>query len=134
MAPTGAAEYARKRRMMVRTWGVLLRSDLLSPAGYRPMYAFEVFSHRLLRYASPFLHMVAFVCNLALLGSGWVYVLAMAVQLAIVAAAALAGVLPLTPLRLARYYLAVTFSSATGLFDYLRQGPRASWDSVEGTR
>lgn len=134
MAPSGAAEYARKRRMMVRTWGVLLRSDLLSPSGYRPGFLFQLYSHRLLRYTSPFLHIAAFICTLLLLGHGWIYTLALIVQLGLLAAAALAGVLPYSPLRLARYYVAVTASSAVGLFVYLREGPVASWDSVEGTR
>ncbi len=128
MAASSAAEYARKRRMMVRTWGVLLRSDLLDPRGYRPAFLFELYSHRLLRYASPFLHFAAFLCTLVLLGHGWVYALALIVQVALLAAAAFAGVLPYAPLRLARYYVSVTASSAIGLFDYLRHGPRASWE------
>ena len=30
---------------------------MLAPRGYSPLYAFEIASHRLLRYASPFLHL-----------------------------------------------------------------------------
>ena len=33
-----------------------LRGGMLSPRGYRPLYALMIVSHRLLRYASPFLH------------------------------------------------------------------------------
>ena len=32
---------------------------LLSPRGYSPLYALEIYSHRLLRYATPILHLVA---------------------------------------------------------------------------
>ena len=32
---------------------------MLSPRGYDPLYALMIFSHRVLRYLSPFLHLVA---------------------------------------------------------------------------
>ena len=70
MAPTIAGEFARKRRMMARTWGVVLGDRMLSPRGYGPLYAFEILSHRALRYAAPFLHLVALGTNIALLGEG----------------------------------------------------------------
>ena len=78
---------------------------MLSPRGYGLAYGFEIASHRLLRYASPFLHLIALAANLALLGEGPVYVVTLAAQLALLAAAALAGAIPLRPLRLARYYV-----------------------------
>ena len=79
-------------------------------------------SHRALRYASPILHLIALGTNLALLGHGWVYVVTLAAQLALLAAAALAPVVPLRAFRIARYYVAVTAASAAGLWDYLRRG------------
>ena len=71
-------EFARKRRMMSHAWPIVLRGGLLSPRGYPPLYALMIASHRLLRYATPFLHLVALVANAALLGSGRVYVVAFA--------------------------------------------------------
>jgi cellulose synthase/poly-beta-1,6-N-acetylglucosamine synthase-like glycosyltransferase len=134
MAQNVGAEFARKRRMMAGAWGTMLGGGMLSPRGYSPLYAFEIFSHRLLRYASPFLHLVALGANLALLGEGWVYAATLAAQLALLAAAALAGAVPATPLRIARYYVAVTASSAAGLWDYLRHGIPLTWEQAEGTR
>lgn len=130
MAPTIGAELRRKRRMMARTWGILLGSALLSPRGYRPLYAFEIYSHRLLRYLTPLLHLLALAANAALLGAGPLYTLTFAAQIALLAAGAAAGVAPWWPLRLARYYLAVTASSALGLWDYLRSGAPSAWESV----
>jgi cellulose synthase/poly-beta-1,6-N-acetylglucosamine synthase-like glycosyltransferase len=134
MAPTLEGEFRRKRRMMAGAWGTLLETGMLSPRGYRPLYAFEIVSHRLLRYASPILHLVALGTNLALLGQGPVYTVTLALQVALLLAAAAAGAVPLRPLRIARYYVVVTFSSAVGLWDYLRHGTPRLWEPVEGTR
>lgn len=134
MAATIDDEFGRKRRMMAGAWGTMLTGGMLSLRGYDPLYAFEIVSHRLLRYASPILHLVALAANLALLGEGTIYAVALAAQVALLAAAALAGVLPLAPLRIARYYVAVTASSAVGLWDFLRGGIPVTWEKTKGTR
>jgi cellulose synthase/poly-beta-1,6-N-acetylglucosamine synthase-like glycosyltransferase len=134
MAATIGDEFGRKRRMMAGAWGTMLTGGMLSPRGYGPLYALQIVSHRLLRYASPLLHLVALVANLALLGEGPVYALTLAAQLALFAAAALAPLIPLAPLRIARYYIATVAASAAGLWDFLRGGVPVVWDKAEGTR
>ena len=134
MAPTMSGEWERKRRMMNRTWGVLLHGGMLSPRGYGPLYAYEMLSHRALRYASPFLHVIALAANIALVGEGWVYIATLAAQGALLAAAALGRVIPAWPLRIASYYVSVTASIAAGLIDRIRSGPATTWEPVEGTR
>jgi cellulose synthase/poly-beta-1,6-N-acetylglucosamine synthase-like glycosyltransferase len=134
MTPTTEDEYRRKRRMMSRTWLILMRSGILSPRGYGPLYALQVVSHRLLRYLTPFLHLIAFGTNVALLGRGWVYAVTLGLQLALLAAAALARLIPGRPLQLARYYVLVTAAPATGLWDSLRHPVSAGWEKAEGTR
>jgi cellulose synthase/poly-beta-1,6-N-acetylglucosamine synthase-like glycosyltransferase len=121
--PSNESEFRRKRRMMSHTWTILLEGGILDLRGYSPLYAFQIVSHRLLRYVTPFLHAVAFVAS-------WRarYRLAVAVQAAFAAAAA-AG----KP-ALARYYALVTASPAVGLFDYLRSGTEPGWEKAEGTR
>jgi cellulose synthase/poly-beta-1,6-N-acetylglucosamine synthase-like glycosyltransferase len=134
MAPTMSGEWERKRRMMNRTWGVLLHDRMLSPRGYGRLYAYEMLSHRALRYASPFLHLIALAANIALVGEGWVYIATLAAQGALLAAAALGRVIPAWPLRIASYYVSVTASIAAGLIDRIRSGPATTWEPVEGTR
>jgi cellulose synthase/poly-beta-1,6-N-acetylglucosamine synthase-like glycosyltransferase len=134
MAATLGSEFRRKRRMLAGAWATMLRHGMLSPRGYGPAYAFEILSHRALRYSSPILHLIVLGTNLALLGHGWVYVVTLAAQLALLAAAVLAPVVPLRAFRLARYYVAVTAASAAGLWDYLRRGVPATWEKAEGTR
>jgi cellulose synthase/poly-beta-1,6-N-acetylglucosamine synthase-like glycosyltransferase len=134
LAATIGSEFARKRRMMAGAWSTMLRHGLLSPRGYGPLYAFEIASHRLLRYASPFLHLVALGANIALAGEGTIYVVTLAAQVALLVAAAIGSLWPLRPFRIAHYYLAVTASSAAGLWEYLRHGVPTTWDKAEGTR
>jgi cellulose synthase/poly-beta-1,6-N-acetylglucosamine synthase-like glycosyltransferase len=134
MVPTLEGEFARKRRMMVGLWDIVVGEGMLSPRGYPPLYAFELASHRLLRYLTPFLHLVAFAANIALLGQGWVYAATFAAQVALLAAALLGRALPLAPLRFARYYAMTTASIAAGLWDRARRGAPGTWEKAEGTR
>ncbi len=134
MVPTIEGEFARKRRMMVGLWDIVAVEGMISPRGYPPLYALEVFSHRLLRYLSPLLHLVAFVANAFLLGSGLFYVLTFALQIAFIAAALLGRALPIAPFRIARYYALTTTSIAAGLWDRFRHGAGGRWEKTEGTR
>jgi cellulose synthase/poly-beta-1,6-N-acetylglucosamine synthase-like glycosyltransferase len=134
MVATIEGEFARKRRMMRGIYDEVVGDGMLSPRGYGPAYAFQIASHRLLRYASPFLHLVAFGANLALLGESPLYVVTLALQLALLAAAALARLMPLRPLRLARYYVLTTASIPAGLWDRIRLGTPGAWEKAEGTR
>jgi cellulose synthase/poly-beta-1,6-N-acetylglucosamine synthase-like glycosyltransferase len=136
MVPTLAGEFARKRRMMSHTWPIVLRGGMLSPRGYPPGYALMILSHRLLRYSTPALHAVALAANTALVvaGAGPVYVLTLALQLALLLAALLGGVVRARPLLIARYYVLTTASPAAGLWDWLHHGTAASWEAAEGTR
>jgi cellulose synthase/poly-beta-1,6-N-acetylglucosamine synthase-like glycosyltransferase len=134
MVPTPEGEFARKRRMMVGLWDIVVGEGMYAPRGYPPLYAFEIASHRLLRYATPLLHLIALAANVALLGHGWVYAATLAAQLVLLAAALLSKALPLAPLRIARYYVQTTASIALGLWDRMRNGAPGAWDKAEGTR
>jgi cellulose synthase/poly-beta-1,6-N-acetylglucosamine synthase-like glycosyltransferase len=134
--PTIEGEFARKRRMMRRGWPIVLRGGMLSPRGYGPLYALMIASHRVLRLATPFLHLIALLVNAALVAQRptVVYVVTLALQVALLAAAAVAPLLPLRPLLIARYYVLTTASLAAGLWDWLAHGTAAGWEPAEGTR
>jgi cellulose synthase/poly-beta-1,6-N-acetylglucosamine synthase-like glycosyltransferase len=134
MVPSIEGEFARKRRMMSHTWPIVLRGGLLSPRGYPPLYALMIASHRVLRYAAPFLHLGAFLASAVLLGDSPIYAVAFALQAAVLAAALLAPRFPLRPLLVARYYVLTTASVAAGLWDWLRHGTPAGWEPAQGTR
>jgi cellulose synthase/poly-beta-1,6-N-acetylglucosamine synthase-like glycosyltransferase len=134
MVPSIEGEFRRKRRMMSHTWPIVLRGGMLSPRGYTAMYALEIASHRVLRYLTPFLHVIALATNVALLGRGAVYTVTLALQLALLVAALGGAIWRIRPLRLAYYYVLVTASPAAGLWDWLRRGTPAGWERAEGTR
>ncbi|MEA2154817.1 MAG: hypothetical protein QOE11_957 [Solirubrobacteraceae bacterium] len=134
MVPSIEGEFARKRRMMSHTWPIVLHGGLLSPRGYPPLYAVMIGSHRVLRYAAPFLHLGALLASALLVGSGVVYALAFVLQVALLAAALLAPRFPSRPTLVARYYVLTTASVAAGLWDWLRRGTPAGWEPAQGTR
>jgi len=134
MVPSIEGEFARKRRMMSHGWPIVLHGGLLSPKGYGPLYALMIVSHRLLRYAMPFLHLLALLANLLLLTTSPVYVVTMALQCALVGAAVLARWIPARVLLVARYYVLTQAALAAGLWDWRRHGTEAGWSPPEGTR
>jgi cellulose synthase/poly-beta-1,6-N-acetylglucosamine synthase-like glycosyltransferase len=70
MTPSIEGEFRRKRRMASRAWPTVMLGGMLSPRGYGPTYALMIFSHRILRYGSPLIHLVALIANALLLGQG----------------------------------------------------------------
>jgi cellulose synthase/poly-beta-1,6-N-acetylglucosamine synthase-like glycosyltransferase len=134
MVPSIEGEFARKRRMMAHGWPIVLTGGLLSPKGYGPLYALMIASHRVLRYAMPFLHVLALLANLLLLSTSRVYVVTLALQCALVAAAVLARWIRARPLLVARYYVLTQAALAAGLWDWRRHGTEAGWSPAEGTR
>ncbi len=142
MVPSIEGERERKRRMMAHTWAIVFTGGLLSPRGYGFRYAAMILSHRVLRYLTPFLHLIALAANAALVaidarGDGAaaiLYAVTLGLQLALLAGALLGGALRWRALLLARYYVLSTASLAAGLWDWLRHGVAASWEAAEGTR
>jgi hypothetical protein len=134
MVPSIEGEWARKRRMMSHAWPIVLRGGMLSPRGYPPLYALMILSHRVLRYASPLLHLAVAGATVALLREGPAYRAAALAQAGLLGAAAAGGRVRLRPLLVARYYVATTAALAAGLYDHLRHGTPAGWDAPEGTR
>ncbi|HSC92981.1 MAG TPA: glycosyltransferase family 2 protein [Gaiellaceae bacterium] len=123
--PDLETEYRRKVRMFEHCWLITLRGGMLR--GLPPVYLGEIVSHRVLRYGSGILHVVLLGANVALVGSGPVYVAALAGQLAFLALALARPGLP-------RYYALVTWATVVALRNYLRRGVPATWQAAEGTR
>ena len=134
MVPTIEGEFQRKRRFMGHTWPIMLRGGILSPRGYDPLYGVMVFAHRVLRYTSPFLHLVALTTSLALATESPVYALAAAGQLGVLAAAVAAPRAGGRAGLIARYYVATTAATAAGLWDYLAGHTTPGWDPVQEIR
>jgi cellulose synthase/poly-beta-1,6-N-acetylglucosamine synthase-like glycosyltransferase len=123
--PTTEDEYRRKVRMFEHCWAIVLEGRMLRDL--RPVYLVEVVSHRHLRYGSGLLHLVLLGSNAALASEGAVYQVALGCQLGLLGAAAL-GV------GLARYYVLVAWATVESLWNYVRRGVPATWESAEGPR
>jgi cellulose synthase/poly-beta-1,6-N-acetylglucosamine synthase-like glycosyltransferase len=134
MVPSIEGEWQRKRRMMSHAWPIVLRGGMLDLRALPPLYALMIFSHRLLRYGSPLLHVIALATSFALIRRAPAYKAAAASQVALLAAAAAGRRWPYRPLLIARYYVLTTASLAAGLLDHLAHGTPAGWDAPEGTR
>lgn len=118
-------EYRRKVRMFEHCWLITLRGRMLR--GLPPLYRLQIVSHRVLRYGSGVLHVVLLATSLALAGKGSFYLLVLAGQLALLAAAA-------ANVGLARYYVLVSWATLVSLRHYLQRGVPATWEAAEGPR
>ena len=123
--PTTEDEYRRKVRMFEHCWAIVFEGRMLRRL--RPLYLVEVLSHRHLRYASGLLHLVLLGANVALVGEGTIYQVALGCQLGVLASAALGVGLP-------RYYVLVTWATVQALANYLHRGVPTTWEAAEGTR
>jgi len=127
-------EYRRKVRMLSQCWIHVLSGRMLRRGG-GPLYALQIVSHRLLRYGSGILHLVALGTSVALAGDGVVYTSTLLAQLAWLALAAAGRLrLPIPGASIAYYYFLVTAATVTGLVRLLRFGVPVMWEKVEGTR
>jgi glycosyltransferase involved in cell wall biosynthesis len=127
-------EFRRKRRMMSHAWPAVLTGGMLDPRGYGPLYALEIYSHRLLRYSTPVLHLLALGANVPLAFGSTLYAITLGGQAGFLLAAAVGRLTGGRPrvFGLAYYYLLVTASLAAGLWDWLRRGTPPTWERAEG--
>ncbi len=134
MVPSVEGEFRRKRRMMTQAWPIILHGGLGSPRGYGPAYAWMILSHRVLRYATPGLHLLALVAS-GLLGiDSTFYLVLFCLQIALILGALLGRWIKARVLLVARYYVLTTAALALGLWDHLRHGTPTGWSPPEGTR
>ena len=126
-------EYRRKVRMSARCWQHVAGGRMLRGGG--PLFLIEIVSHRLLRYLSGVLHIVAFVCCALLAPTRLMYAVALWLQIGWLALAACGARRVRVPLAgLAWYYLLITAATVSGLWRYLHEGVPVVWDQAEGTR
>jgi cellulose synthase/poly-beta-1,6-N-acetylglucosamine synthase-like glycosyltransferase len=123
--PTNETEYRRKVRMFEHCWEIVLKGKMLRRQP--PGYAVELVSHRHLRYASGLLHILLLATSLALAGGSLIYAVVLGVQVFVLVSAGFG-------IRIARYYVLVTWATVVALWNYLRRGVPATWAAPEGTR
>jgi cellulose synthase/poly-beta-1,6-N-acetylglucosamine synthase-like glycosyltransferase len=128
-------EFARRVRIGAGCWQALVRyPELLDPR--QGFLAFAFASHKLLRWATPFLLALALAGTLPLaIAGGWPFRLLLAAQLALYALAFLgargaAG--PLSrPASLAHYFVGMNLALAAGFWRFVRGSQAAAWNRTE---
>jgi cellulose synthase/poly-beta-1,6-N-acetylglucosamine synthase-like glycosyltransferase len=128
-------EFRRKVRIVNRAWRALMTmKDLMNPLRYG-RFAWQLVSHKLLRWLVPGFLLMAFVANLGLVGQRTVYDAALIAQL-LFYGFALAGALlrdreKLTTLLYVPYYFClVNVASARGILEAYRGKTYTTWSTA----
>lgn len=116
-------EYRRKLRTALRGMtGLFSNMDMLNPFRY-PLFAFELFSHKIMRWLAPWFMAGLLVSSLATWDEYWFYSLALLGQLAFYAAAFLAWgserLRATTVFRIVYYFVQVNIALAHALILFL---------------
>jgi cellulose synthase/poly-beta-1,6-N-acetylglucosamine synthase-like glycosyltransferase len=131
-------EFSRKTRMVTRQLGAhACVHFFLNP--FRPVLAFRLASHKLLRWLVPFWLLGALAANLALLDKplyrATLSIAVVLIGLFVVGALALRRSLPLpAPVRLMVYFGTINAAAFIGVIDFLRGRERAVWNISSTTR
>lgn len=124
-------EYDRKVRTVLRGITALLRHTEVLDVGRFGLFAFEVFSHKLMRWAVPFFMLGTALTSLALCGEGWIYTLAVWVQLAFYGVAAWGWKSPAaqekTAVRIVFFFVQVNIAIAHAWVKYLTGTRMTVW-------
>lgn len=116
-------EYRRKLRTALRGMtGLFHNMDMLNPFRY-PLFAFELFSHKLMRWLAPWFMSGLLISSLAAWEEHWFYSLALFGQLVFYAAAVLAWsferLRATTAFRIVYYFVQVNIALAHALILFL---------------
>ena len=76
-----AKEYQRKLRTIIRGMTALSRHPEVLNPGRFGLFAFQVFGHKLMRWAAPWFQVTFLIASFAMAGKGGIYSLALGVQL-----------------------------------------------------
>lgn len=126
-----AKEYPRKRRTILRgISAVAASSDLLNFFQF-PSFAFQLWSHKIMRWAVPWFQLLLLFSNVIIAGQHWFYQLTLAGHLALLTAALVGSVLYPTPtkawLKIPTFFMQANIAAAHALIDYLSGTRAVTW-------
>ena len=127
-----ADEYARKRRTVLRGMaGLAAAREVLNPFKFG-LFAFQAWSHKLMRWAVPWFLLSLLVASLVLAPRGGVYAFLLGAQLLGYGVAALGWRVPAARcnglVRLAYYFCQVNLAMADALLRFLRGERVVAWE------
>jgi len=128
-------EFRMRVRVITRGMnGLRYMRRLFNPFKY-PFVAFQLLSHKVLRWLVPVLMVVLFIANLILARSGAIYTVAFVGQLVFYGSALLGLILEKMGIRMRilatpLYFCVVNLASLVGLFNLLRGERKAVWEPM----
>ena len=127
-------EFRRRRRIISRSlYGLWTQRGVLNPFAHF-VFAFQMFSHKVLRWLVPVLLLAAFGANIALAGDPF-YRILLALEVAFLALAVLGYALPerlgrLMPFYLPAYFCAINYGALLGFLSFLTGRRHIVWQPV----
>lgn len=128
-------EFRMRVRVIEQTMSAMDRyREALNPQRHG-MYAFQMISHKLLRYAVPLFLIAAFISNLFLVNEAVIYQLSLSAQ-SVFYVAALAGFIAdrlkvgLGPLAIPYYFVLANAASLIAFFKYVRGEAHIVWEPL----
>ncbi len=127
------AEFGRRVRSTERGWrGLMLMSRLMNPFKFG-IYSLQIFSHKFLRRINPFLLILLFAANVAVLDQGWFYVMFFGLQV-FAYAVALLGFLKIKTINklttIPHFFVVGHAAMAMGLINVFRGTKSDRWKPV----
>lgn len=128
-------EFRRKVRIVNRAWRALMSmKDLLNPLRYG-RFAWQLVSHKLLRWLVPFFLLTAFITNAFLLTDGAIYLATFTAQVLFYGFAACGALLRHReslpwPLYIPYYFCLINLASARGILEAYRGKTYTTWSTA----
>lgn len=126
-----STEYQRKIRTIIRGLTALSRhTEVLNPFRFG-MFSFQVFGHKLMRWAVPWFQVLLLISSMLLAGSGGVYLLALLLQVLFYAVVFVGHVAPglqeKTLVKIPYFFVQVNLAIARATIDFIRGRRMTVW-------
>jgi len=124
-------EYQRKVRTVIRGLTAISRQPgVLNPARFG-LFSFQVWSHKIMRWAVPWFLLALLISSIRLAGDHWFYTLALLAQLAgyglVIAAWRNPSLLSSTPIKLMYFFIQVNLAIADATVSFLSGKRMTVW-------
>ena len=127
-----SAEFARKRRTAVRGMAALAYARELLHLRRHGLFAFQLWSHKILRWGTPWFMALALLSNIALAAGSVFFTWTLLLQLLFYGLAALGALWPtarrFAPVRIIYFFVLSNLALAVALVDYLRGQRIVQWE------
>lgn len=135
-ADTFLKEYHRKRRIVNRSWRGLWKNAAVLNPFKTGIYAWQIFSHKLLRWLGGFFSALLFIFNLMLINANALFKSVLILQLLFYALALFGYLLDkkgrIAPsyITMPYYFVMVNLASLQGIFDALTGKTYTTWQTI----